>query len=356
MRRIVWVSFAPLTKTPAGLTSDLASARYRLILPARALQAEGWESRVTHLSPQSNQRTLLARFDGCDAVVLGKVWANLSVLSDLSERIIELLTALQARRVKIIADFCDDHFVHPDIGSVYRASLGIADAVVASTPGLAGVLRDHSSGPIHIVTDPVEGPRSDAVVRDLETAPASSANPLRLLWYGHFSNLSSLRSGIPQLERFRAEHPIELTLISAGRQAEELARDVDAAWIGSGSRCRFVPWSAERVFSALGACDAVVIPSNPYDPRKSIKSPNRFIEAVWGGRFTVAHPLPAYEELAAYGWVGEDLFQGLAWYANNPAPARQRIERGQAGIVERFTPEAVGRRWQEVIEATLHGQ
>jgi hypothetical protein len=32
--RVVWVSFAPLRKTPAGFTSDLASVRYRITLPS----------------------------------------------------------------------------------------------------------------------------------------------------------------------------------------------------------------------------------------------------------------------------------------------------------------------------------
>ena len=31
--RVVWVSFAALRKTPAGVTSDLASVRYRITLP-----------------------------------------------------------------------------------------------------------------------------------------------------------------------------------------------------------------------------------------------------------------------------------------------------------------------------------
>jgi hypothetical protein len=351
--RVAWISFAPLTKTPWGLTSDLASVRYRLILPAAALQGEGWASRVTYLGPQANQRTLLARFEGCDAVVLGKVWASLSILSDLSKRVVELLTTLQARGTRVIADFCDDHFVHPEIGPVLRAGLGVADTAVASTPGIASVLREYSSGPIHVVTDPVEGPRRDAVVRDLETTPASPTSPLRLLWYGHFSNLRSLELGISQLERFKAGHPIRLTVISAGREAETLARNVDAAWSSSGSGCAFVQWTSGRVFSELAACNAVVIPSNPYDPRKWSKSPNRFAEAVWGGRFTVAHPLPAYQELAPYGCVGEDLAEGLLWYAKNAAAAQERIRRGQAEMQERFAPEAVGRRWREIIETTL---
>jgi glycosyltransferase involved in cell wall biosynthesis len=110
------------------------------------------------------------------------------------------------------------------------------------------------------------------------------------------------------------------------------------------------------VFQALRECDAVVIPSDPYDHRKKVKSPNRFTEALWAGRLVLAHPLPAYEQLADYGWVGEDLGEGLRWYAGNADAARRRIELGQAAVAERFTPQAVAAEWKSAIEAALEGR
>src|SRR3954467_1109568 len=89
--------------------------------------------------------------------------------------------------------------------------------------------------------------------------------------------------------------------------------------------CRFRPWSSDALSQELERCDAVVIPSNPHDPRKAVKSPNRFTESVWAGRFVIAHALPAYEALAACGWVGGDLGEALAWYARHAAEARERI-------------------------------
>ena len=67
--RVVWVSFAPLRKTAAGYTSDVASVRYRLTLPAQAIPG----SKVTHIGPGANRRTLLERFAGADAAVFGKL-------------------------------------------------------------------------------------------------------------------------------------------------------------------------------------------------------------------------------------------------------------------------------------------
>jgi hypothetical protein len=86
-----------------------------------------------------------------------------------------------------------------------------------------------------------------------------------------------------------------------------------------------------------------------HDPRKVVKSPNRFTESVWAGRFVIAHPLPAYEELADFGWVGEDLLEGLQWYARNPGEAAARVRAGQHLVAERFTPQAVAKVWKAVL-------
>ena len=312
MRPVVWVSFAPLRKAPGGFTSDLASVRYRILIPAQATPG----SKVTHIGPGANRRTLLERFEGAQAAVLGKFF-DASVL--------ELVAALKERGIKIIADYSDDHFSSPSMGPSYRAVANSVEHVVAATAGLAEVLREHTSSPVSVITDPVEGERGE---------PRSSAGkPPRLLWFGHPLNLDTLRYGLPQLADF------SLTLMTAPRAgAENLGH-------------RFRPWSTAALFEELRECDAVIIPSNPYDPRKAVKSPNRFTEALWAGRFVVAHPLPAYQPLASFGWVGEDLGEGLAWLLEHPQEALERIRAGQAWIKEHCSREAVAAAWKSVITA-----
>ena len=312
--RIVWVSFAPLRKTPAGLTSDLASVRYRLALPAQAIAG----SKLTHIGPGANRRTLLERFAGADAAVFGKVFD-----AALGEPALELAAALRQRGTKVIADFSDDNFVEPAVGPVHRALANMADAVVASTPGLATVLKEYTPVPVRVVTDPVEGARG---------APRESLRvPPRLLWFGHPLNLDTLRRALPQL----AGCPLTV-MTAAGAGAEGLGE-------------RFRPWSAEALFEELGECDAAVLPSIPEDPRKAVKSPNRFTEALWAGRFVLAHPLPAYEALAAFGWVGEDLGAGLGWLREHFGQARERIRVGQDWIEQHCSRAAIGRAWQAVV-------
>ena len=315
--RVVWVSFAPLRKTPAGFTSDLASVRYRITLPAAAVAG----SRVTQLVPGTNRRTLLERFAGADVVVFGKLFDPA-----LAELTLEIIAALRGRGVKVIVDYSDDNFAHPAVGPAYRALANAADLLVASTNGLAEVLRAEAAVPVQVVTDPVEGKRGEP--------RSATRRPVQLLWFGHPLNLDTLELGLPQITL-----PFELTLISApGSGAEAMGH-------------RFRAWSAQAVFEELRECDAVIIPSDAHNPRKIVKSPNRFTESLWAGRFVIAHPLPSYEQLAAYGWVGEDLGDGLAWLVENPEAATARVQAGQRVVEEHFSPQAIGRAWQVAIAA-----
>ena len=316
--RIVWVSFAPLRKTPAGLTSELASARYRITLPAAAVPG----SKVTQLVSGTNRRTLLERFAGAEVVVFGKLFDFA-----LAELVLDLIAALRERKVKVVMDFSDDNFGHPVAGPAYRALANAADLLVASTEGLAEVLRAEAAVPVRVVTDPVEGQRGEP--------RAAARRPVQLLWFGHPLNLDTLELGLPQIRL-----PFELTLVTApGSGAEAMGH-------------RFRAWSAQALFEELRECDAVIIPSDPHNPRKIVKSPNRFTESVWAGRFVIAHALPSYEPLAGFGWVGENLGGGLAWLLANPAAAAQRVRAGQRAVEEHFSPQAVGRAWQAAI-ATL---
>jgi hypothetical protein len=344
-RRVVWVSFAPLEKTPAGITSNVASVRYRITVPAAALKAEGIECGAIYLNASVNRGTLLERFGAVNAVVFGKVVLH-PQLEALGQLAVELAGKLRSRGVRVLADFSDDNFLHPQLGPIPRALANGVDRVTASTPGMAEVLRGVTAAPVSVITDPVEGPRGEVRARREPSAPPS------LLWFGHPSNLNTLKYGLAQLERSPLAY--SLTLVTEpGAGGELLAAELSARWKGSGRECRFRPWSVDTVFEELRRCDAVVIPSNQHDPRKVVKSPNRFTESVWAGRFAIAHPLPAYEELAAYGWVGEDLAEGLQWYAQNPGAAVARVQAGQELVVQRFSPQAVAQAWKAVLLETL---
>jgi glycosyltransferase involved in cell wall biosynthesis len=335
--RVVWVSFAPLEKSAGGPTSPVASVRYRVTIPAAAVGAEGVESKVTHFGPGANRRTLLERFEGADAVVFGKLLAQPDGFARAAEQALDLVAQLRARGVVVLADYSDDHFADVKFGPAYRALANAVDRVVASTVGLADVISEQTPVPVSVITDPVEGARAEPRM--------PGQPPYSLLWFGHPVNLDTLQYGLPQLERVAARIPYSLTLMTApGAGAEQLASKLPG---------RFRAWSTKALFEELRCCDAVVIPSNAYDPRKAVKSPNRFTEALWGGCFVIAHALPAYQELADYGWVGEDLGTGLSWFATHAGDTQERIRRGQTAITARFTPQAVAESWKAAILRTM---
>lgn len=334
--RVTWVSFAPVQRTPGGWTSDVASVRYRVAATSAALAALGVESRVTFLGPGANRRTLLDRFSGSDAVVLGKPVVRPERFAGVVEQALGLVAELRARKIRVIADYCDDHFSDPVMGAGYRALANAADRVTATTPGLAEVIARHAANAVSVITDLVEGSRGEPKV-------TASDGRVRLLWFGHPANLATLNHGLPQIQKVQ-ERIASLTLVTApGAGAEQLG-------------ARFRPWSPAAVFEELRSNDAVIIPSDPYDPRKAVKSPNRFAETVWAGRFAIAHPLPAYQPLAGGGWVGDDLAEGIGWYADNPGAALERIRAGQDLVAERHSPQAVGAEWRRVIEQTLQAR
>jgi hypothetical protein len=335
--RVVWVSFAPLERAGQGFTSAVASVRYRVTSTAAALSRAGVDCKVSYLSAGANRRTLLERFRNANAVVLGKLFAQTEeTLQRELARLLELIAALRAEKIAVLADYSDDHFAHAVLGPGYRAIANAVDRVTATTPGLADVIRQHTPVPVSVITDLVVGTRGAARVAEQA--------PFALLWFGHPVNLDTLDYGLPQLERMKAQLPYTLTLLTApAPEAQRRAAE-------RGARLR--AWSESALFEELGVCDAVIIPSNPYDPHKLVKSPNRFAETVWAGRLALAHPLPAYEALADTGWVGEDLGEGLKWYAADPARALQRVREGQSLIAKRHSPEAVAALWRHVIEET----
>jgi hypothetical protein len=330
---VLWVSFAALGKSAGGPTSYVASIRYRAILPAAGLAALGMPAKVVHLHAQANRRTLLDRFAGAQAIVLGKLPTMPADFERQLRDVLHLVPQLRARGIAVLVDFSDDHLSDPVMGVGYRTLACAVDRVTASTQALATVIREHTPAPVSVITDPVEGPQGEPRV--------SSQDRVNLLWFGHPANLDTLAYGLRQI----ASLPHTLTLVTApGSRGEAVAANAAA---------RFRPWSVRAVFEELNACDAVVIPSNPHDPRKAVRSPNRFTETAWAGRFALAHPLPSYEELAAGGWVGEDLGEGLRWYMDNRAAAMERIRAGQALVSERHSPAAVALLWRSAILETI---
>ena len=349
--RVAWLTFEALDKTARGLTSTRASLRYRLTIPSTGLEKLGCQSSIVYVGQSPNRRSILARLEGVNAVVVGKVMVEAAKIAREAPPLLQLVADIGARGPKLLADFSDNMSSDPHRGPVDRSLANIVDRVVASTPELAEVMRQQTPVPVDTVTDPVEGARGEP---RLPLAVSSPAEPLALVWFGHWTNFRTLRLGWQQLAPLAAERPVSLVVISTpGAERESAVAAIHAEWRKTGSACQFRPWSVSAVFEALREADAVIIPSDPTDPQKAVKSPNRFCESVWAGRFVVAHPLPSYQVFAACGWVGADLAEGLRWMLDHPEEALARIRAGQSAVAASHSPEVVAQAWKSVIETAI---
>lgn len=356
--RVIWIS----DSAPAGLTHDIghferhrqASLRFRIGQPARALAALGVQSAflgidtpgvLAHLAPGLT-----------DVVVFGKLstprgvgFANFATA--------HLATADHARRAGlwVVVDLADN-VLGGDRSDFFAELLSRADALTVATDTLGELTGQRFRGPLHVIGDPVEGdrqaprfapPRSGLIAR--LGLGAQSVRPLRLLWYGgQYRTFADLADLFPQLLALAAERPLDLHVIAG--EDERIARQL-AANACDRFAARFSAWSLETVRDALTRCDLVLLPADTRSEMRIAASANRLTRALWAGRAVVGSLLPSYLEFRDAAVLGVDLAGDIRRALRRPAEIERRIAAGQALIAERYTPDAIGRRWYETLRS-----
>jgi tetratricopeptide (TPR) repeat protein/SAM-dependent methyltransferase len=327
-KRCIWLTAGQVQETPIGKTSDMASTRYRVLMPMQALQNKGWQCVVVN--------------EGLSQIMGG--WGNavpqagdvLVVSKVFTEHALTLAKDAKARGAVVIADFCDDFLNHPKRGPLQHALLCLADKVFASTEAMAETIQTAGYQVGAVITDAVEAPKGDIYFKP--------AQLLKLMWFGHAVNLDTLAAFLPQLANYSKTQALTLNIVTTlPNGVADLAKFVPV-----GLNVTYTPWSVEATQQAMQTCDLVVIPTLTSDTKK-VKSPNRLLEPLWAGRFVVAGQLPSYLPFGDSAWVGDNLIQGLDWAINHPQEVEKRIAQGQADIAEFFSTEAVGQAWQQAI-------
>lgn len=342
----VFLTSAPLYDVGGRITAFGASARLGSVAPAYALGHLGYDARVISTSGDLGPAEEAAR--SAKRVVFGELFKSAERgWSGPLAAYRRLLDRIADRAERVVFSIADDHFDDPEVGAFYREALGDCLAVTAVSATLAEKIRTLTSRRVLVAPEPTEGARGapQAIAPRKVSAPLEwlarrvgipmEQWRIRLLWYGYPQNLPPLLELLPGLEQIAQRHPLLLTCVSSAMPRIETHEE-------SRLRVQFVPWSPLALDPALAATDFVLIPS---DFKKPGKSPNRLVAALHGGRFPIAHPVPAYAPYAAFSWVGEDLCEGLRWAIANPRKVVERIARGQAYIDERHSPEAVARFW-----------
>lgn len=363
MGKLLWVTPALASGPLSGAASqDMASLRYRLLSPARVLAQAGLASEV--LNPGDAAAAALRALDDYQAVVIGKLaHDDPAVVGELGGVVLALVRRAGALGVRSVADVCDDRFEHPVLGAYWRELVLRVDQVVAGSDALAGIVRARTAVPVVTIGDPVEGRRAEARFAPprarswLGRITGATPRLLKLLWYGHQSNLDEITAALPALAAWTATQDrvdgVELEMVTAaGFGAEALVARARAAQGAHGVlRLRFTPWSMAAQSQALRDCDCVIIPATVDNAQKRAKTANRLTEALWAGRPVLAHAVPSYLEFADCAWIGEDLVAGLGVALRNPQQVLRQVRAGQGIVARRYSPEAIGGLWAQALRS-----
>ncbi|MBI1272622.1 MAG: hypothetical protein GC131_00855 [Alphaproteobacteria bacterium] len=333
---IAWLNETPFTKDPAGtLTSNLASARYRCLIPARELKPLGVECSIFGNLGDVNIDELKGYWQklGTRIAVVGKFF---------SPKMIEIAAASKATGHTLIADYCDNHFNRADTGPLHTQLAAIADIVVASTPMMADIIKQATGRDAIVVPDPFEGPGGEA-----RFAPAAEG-PLKLLWFGHQSNLDTLVPVLGGLAALAQQNKISLTIMTGPHPAlNDFLRAQTENF-----RITLAQWSMDGLWHALAACDMAIIPSLENE-KKTVKGANRLIEALWAGRAVVAYPLPSYKEFDEYCRLTFDIAQGIAAAQQDSASTLQQVKAGRQYIEMHYAPAVIAGKWRAVFSEAV---
>lgn len=257
-------------------TPEMASFRYRTLIPAQQLKAK-------------------VNIPDADILVIGKpVEPN-------------EIQGLKANGHIIVADFCDDHFGHPLLGEGYRRVAELADLCVAPTQ----VMRDRipvAAGKKEVIGDPYEfeevGPHADGD---------------KVLWFGHNAGLRALYF-----------NPPNLTIVTGPKVQDGM-----------------VLYSPENLKAEMLKANIAIFPTIK---GHEYKSPNRLVNALRMGLFPVCDPHPSYEEFKKFIWFNESP-TGIKWCREFHHELNDFVKEGQNYIRDRFSPEAIGNQWRNLLEA-----
>lgn len=169
----------------------------------------------------------------------------------------------------------------------------------------------------------------------------------RVIWFGRHGSFHSdfgmglLKPVIGELEQTHRERPIELVVISNNRNR------FDALTHDARIFTRYEDWSNERVFFELSRADLFVMPSG-IDPFSLCKSANRAVLALANDVPVAASYLESLEPLREAMFI-DDWRAGIDTYLLDRAAAEEDLTLARQILAGEFSIAAIGRKWNMAL-------
>ena len=308
---------------PAG-SEDTASSRIRVYSLQKAMARQGVSAAVG-FEPES------------DVVVVQK---------KVTDEILNLAGKAKDQGAAVVYDVDDlssalDYWTSPEH---FRAMLELADLITTDTAGHREFLMSNcGASRVEIVPDCIDyypdGP-CPLLTKD--------AVPLRVMWFGSISNIDLFEkyAGI-----LRSIPDVEVVVMTGA----ESIRDYAAAHSG----ITVVPWSRSGFIESLQSCHLTCLMHDGSEIDRA-KSNNKMITSIHWGVPAAVSRTPEYERTAREAAIEDALFEDdrelrvVVERFRSAETRRNYLVRAQQTLWERYSPEAVARQFQNMMEKLVH--
>ena len=257
-----------------------------------------------------------------------------------------------SKEINYIVDIADDKF---DMFKHWYFTIPNANAVTTTCFRLREVIQEETGSKSYVIPDPTERPRGEPkfISKNIMNAfyYGSDGNYAKLMWPEIKQVLNRIKKTNIKIMTNVPEHPPKydkLTKKHGGFWLEPNRRK-QIADEGMKQFNELVPWNFEMQGTLVEQSDFVILPVVD-DRHSQCKGNNRPIDALQQGRIVLTNPgIPSYEDLDECLFIGH-FYEQYKLMIENPSMVVNKIKSAQSLIDLHYTPNAVGKKWEQVYE------
>ena len=257
-----------------------------------------------------------------------------------------------SKEINYIVDIADDKF---DMFKHWRFTIPNANAVTTTCHRLREVIHEETGSNSYVIPDPTERPRGEPKfeVKDIMNAVyyGSDGNYSKLMWPEIKEVLNSIKKTNIKIMTNKPEYPPKAAKISKKYGGFWMKPDKrkQVEDVGMKQHEDLIPWDFDKQGKLVEQSDFVVLPVVD-DRHSTCKGNNRPIDALQQGRIVLTNPsIPSYEDLEEVLYI-DHFYEAYTDMIYNPSAVIRKIKKAQSLIDKHYTPNAVGKKWEQVYE------